>query len=220
MWQHRACLPSHCALCAARYTTPRALWHAPCILGKDSRILAVHPQVAQGNAVKLGQAGIKPSALYYLAESRALRKGAGAKCQLSSEKVLSSRWLSFRPALAFRLSSLRWRLPWPASRAVSQMAGHWSCGSSRRRSRRTTQPTACSRPSSHRTPDLPQAPPGCRLTGAERGRRMGTRCGHITIPLCVNVNAIALSYRPFVPQALADSPSTLPSPLPHRYLSC
>ena len=43
-------------------------------------------QVAQGNAVKLGQAGIKPSALYYLAESRALRKGAGAKCQPSSDK--------------------------------------------------------------------------------------------------------------------------------------
>lgn len=36
--------------------------------------------------MKLGQAGIKPSALYYLAESRALRKGAGAKCQPSSDK--------------------------------------------------------------------------------------------------------------------------------------
>ena len=38
-----------------------------------------HPQVTQG------QAGIKPSASYYLAESRALRKGAGAGCQPSSD---------------------------------------------------------------------------------------------------------------------------------------
>ena len=34
-----ACLPSHCALYVLRlYTTPRALWHAPCILGTDSAL--------------------------------------------------------------------------------------------------------------------------------------------------------------------------------------
>ena len=87
MWQHRACAypPTVLYTCCAytrrrvRCGTHRAFLertvHSRCAL----------TQVAQGNAVKLGQAGTKPSASYYLAESRALRKGAGAGCQPSSD---------------------------------------------------------------------------------------------------------------------------------------
>ena len=162
-------------------------------------------QVAQGNAVKLGQAGIKPSALYYLAESRALRKGAGAECQpehLGAKLALSPSAAAYSP-LESALPSDPPVQTAPAV-AVANFAGDLTDGwtlelwlkSAPIQTGDTADRVLATLVASDTRSSSTTA--GLQADWCGKGPPYGDQvCGHITTtPLCVNVNASAIPYRP------------------------